>query len=334
MGTLRTALCDFLGIDIPIVQAGMGGMPPALVASVSNAGALGVLGLSRYEPDDVARLIRETHDLTDRPFGANFVLDRRIDEPLAAALSAGAKVISLFWGDPRPYVERIHDAGAVLIHGVGDAEEARRRRDDGVDVILAQGVEAGGHVWGSVSTLALVPRVVDAVRPTPVIAAGGIADGRGIAAVLMLGADGACMGTRFLATEEAPAHDIYKQRLLDASETDTVYSQLFDVGWTDAPLRTLRNATVDAWEAAGRPMPGERPGEGEIIARWGEREYVRYGLNYPFVGAEGDLEAMALYAGQGVGLISDIVPAGQLVKRLAAEAETALDRVGASAHRV
>jgi NAD(P)H-dependent flavin oxidoreductase YrpB (nitropropane dioxygenase family) len=188
-------------------------------------------------------------------------------------------------------------------------------------------VEAGGHVWGSVSTLALVPRVVDAVQPTPVVAAGGIADGRGIAAVLVLGAAGACLGTRFLATDEAPAHAIYKQALMDAAETDTEYSRLFDIGWADAPVRTLRNSTVDAWTRAGRPGSGERPGEGEVIARWGEREYVRYSLSYPFEGAEGDLEAMAMYAGQGVGLIADVVPAAVLVKRLAQEAEATLEGV-------
>jgi NAD(P)H-dependent flavin oxidoreductase YrpB (nitropropane dioxygenase family) len=326
MRTLHTHLCDLIGIRVPIMQAGMGGMPPALVAAVSNAGGLGVLGLGGYEPDDVERLVAETRSLTDQPLGVNFVLDRAVDQPLEAALEAGVRVISLFWGDPSSYVERVHAAGGIVIHGVASAAEARRRRDEGVDVILAQGVEAGGHVWGTVTTLALVPRVVDAVAPTPVIAAGGIADGRGIAAVLMLGAQAACLGTRFLATAEAPTHAVYKRRLLEASETDTVYSRLFDIGWPNAPLRTLRNSTVEAWEKAGRPDPGERPGEGEVVARLGEREYVRYGMHYPYAGAEGDLEAMALYAGQGVGLVTDVVPAGELVQRLAAEARAALDR--------
>ncbi len=132
-----------------------------------------------------------------------------------------------------------------------------------------------------------MPRFVDAVRPTPVVVAGGIADGRGIAAVIVLGAAGACLGTRFLATDEAPAHAIYKQALIDARESDTEYSQVFDVGWPDAPVRTLRNSTVEAWKEAGRPAPGGRPGEGEMVARWGEREYVRYGLSYPFRGSRG-----------------------------------------------
>ena len=148
---------------------------------------------------------------------------------------------------------------------------------------MAQGWEAGGHVWGEVSTLALVPRVVDAVAPLPVVAAGGIADGRGLAAVLALGAGAAWMGTRFLLAEEAATHPVYREAVIAADETATAYSSLFDVGWPDAPLRALRNSTWEAWRAAGEPPPGARPGEGEIVATGEDgRDIARYCNDAPW----------------------------------------------------
>src|SRR5205823_9661641 len=173
-----------------------------------------------------------------------------------------------------------------------------------VDVVVAQGWEAGGHVRGLVATMPLVPAIVDAVRPTPVVAAGGIGDGRGLAAVLALGASGAWIGTRFLASHEAAIHPRYQELLLSATENDTVYlEELFDVGWRRAPHRVLRNKTVDAWEAAGRPPAGSRPGEGEVIAKsQAAGDIVRYQSYTPGDDAEGDIEAVSLWAGQSVGL--------------------------------
>ena len=182
-------------------------------------------------------------------------------------LAAGVEIVSLPWGDPSPYVERVHAAGALLIGVAGTAVEAGRLANAGVDVVCAQGWEAGGHVWSEVSTLALVPAVVDAVAPVPVLAAGGIVDGRGIAAALALGAQGVWLGTRFLLAEEAAVHPDYREHLLRARAEDAVYARdLFDVGWEDAPHRALRNSTRERWEAAGSPAPGERPGEGETVA--------------------------------------------------------------------
>ncbi len=165
----------------------------------------------------------------------------------------------------RPWSSIAHEGGAIVLHTVGDVAEARRAVDAGVDVIVAQGWEAGGHVRGEVATMALVPAVVDAVAPIPVVAAGGIGDGRGLAAVLMLGASAGWLGTRFVMSAEAPALPPYRDRLAAADATSTVYSSVFDGGWPDAPHRTLRNSTIEMWEAAGRPPPGERPGEGETI---------------------------------------------------------------------
>ncbi|HXW82693.1 MAG TPA: nitronate monooxygenase, partial [Acidimicrobiales bacterium] len=166
---MRTPLCELLGIEQPIVQAPMSAVPQ-LAAAVSNAGALGMVTLTWS--DDAADVVRETTALTDRPFGGNLVLTsdqhRRLDE----ALEAGLRIVSFLWGDPAGYVERVHDAGGVVLHTVGSAEDARRAVTSGVDVVVAQGWEAGGHVWGAVATLPLVPAVVDAVAPVPVIAAG------------------------------------------------------------------------------------------------------------------------------------------------------------------
>jgi nitronate monooxygenase len=326
--SLRTPLCDALGIDLPVVQAPVAATA-ALTAAVSNAGALGTFQASWHEPDDLRALVRSTKGLTDRPFAGNLVLEWPQEERLEILLEEGVRIISLFWGDPAPLVGRVHGAGGTVLYTVGSADEARRAVAAGVDVVVAQGQEAGGHVWGQVSTMALVPAVVDAVAPVPVIAAGGIADGRGLAAALALGAAGAWVGTRFVASVEAGLHDEYKQLLLGASETDTVYSRLFDVGWENAPLRTLRNSTVRRWEEAGRPPPGERPGEGEVVARAVDgSEIVRYAVNDPEVGIEGELEALALYAGQGVGLVSELRPAAEIVRTLAEEAERTLGGLG------
>jgi len=243
-----------LGIEQPIVQAPMAAIP-RLAAAVSNAGALGMVTLTWSA--DVGAVVRETAALTARPFGGNFVLTEDHHCHLDQALDAGLRIVSFIWGDPSGYIKPVHDAGGVVMLTVGSAEEARRAVASGVDVVVAQGWEAGGHVWGSVATLPLVPAVVDAVAPVPVIAAGGIGDARGVAAVLALGAQAAWLGTRFLLAEEMPIHEEYRRRLIAAAETDPQwYPNLYEVGWPDSPHRALRNSTARAWEAAGRPHPG------------------------------------------------------------------------------
>jgi nitronate monooxygenase len=197
-------------------------------------------------------------------------------------------------------------------------------------LIVAQGWEAGGHVWGEVSTLALVPAVVDAARSTPVVAAGGIGDGRGLAAVLALGAGGAWMGTRFVASVEAPAHPEWTARIVRSAETATFYSKVFDGGWPDAAHRVLRNSTVEAWLAAGSPSPGARPGEGEVIARGADgSELRRYGSDSVRANVRGDVEALSMWAGQSVGVIHEVLPAAEIVHRTVADAERILANLGA-----
>ena len=312
---MRTVVCDLLGIEQPIVQAPMVAVPE-LTAAVSNAGALGMLTLTWSDP--AGDVVRETAALTDRPFGGNLVLESDQHRRLDDALEAGLRVVSFFFGDPVGYVEQVHEANGVVLQTVGSADEARRAVAGGVDVIVAQGWEAGGHVRGQVATLPLVPAVVDAVAPVPVIAAGGIGDARGVAAVLALGAQAAWLGTRFLLAREMPIHEHYRRRLIDAVETDAQwYADLYEVGWPNAPHRALRNSTSEAWEAAGRPPPGSRPGEGDVVAHFASGEsIVRYEPAPPMVGTTGDIEALSLWAGQSVALAKQRQPAADIVAEL------------------
>lgn len=312
---MSTPLCELLGIDHPVVQAPI--VPvPALAAAVSNAGALGTVALSWSR--DAGALVRETSALTERPFGGNLVLEWDQHERLDAALDAGLRIVSLAWGDPAPYVAAVHDAGGIVLNTVGSADEARRAVAAGVDVVVAQGWEAGGHVWGGVATLPLVPAVVDAIAPVPVIAAGGIGDGRGVAAVLALGAQAAWVGTRFLLAEECPVHKHYRQRLAEAVETDAEwYADLYDVGWPNAPHRALRNETSERWASAGYPPSGSRPGEGEpVAARASGEPIVRYTSATPAEGTTGDVDALSLWAGQSVALARVRQPAAEIVADL------------------
>ena len=312
---MRTPVCEMLGIEQPVVQAPMAAIP-VLAAAVSNAGALGMVTLTWS--DDAGAVVRDTAALTERPFGGNLVLADDQHHRLDQALEAGLRIVSFMWGDPSGYVQPVHDAGGVVMLTVGTAEEARRGVAAGVDVIVAQGLEAGGHVWGTVGTLPLVPTVVDAVAPVPVIAAGGIGDGRGVAAVLALGAQAAWLGTRFLLAEEMPIHEDYRRRLIAAAETDAqLYPNLYEVGWPDSPHRALRNSTATAWEAAGRPPLAQRPGSGDVIAHFASGEaIVRYEPAPPMVGTTGEIEALSMWAGQGVALARKSESAADIVAEL------------------
>jgi nitronate monooxygenase len=312
---LHTPVCDLLGIDLPIVSAPMAA-DARLPAAVSNAGALGTMGL--WWVDDPGDLVRETATLTDHPFGGNFALTSDQHRRVDLALAAGLRIVSFIFGDPAGYVDVVHDAGGLVMHTVGSAEEARRAVGSGVDVIVAQGWEAGGHVWGGVATLPLVPAVVDAVAPVPVIAAGGIGDARGVAAVLALGAQAAWLGTRFLLADKMPIHQEYRRRLIAATETDAEwYANLYEVGWPDTPHRALHNSTAERWEAAGEPRPGSRPGEGEVIAHFPSGDpLVRYSPAPPMVGTTGEIEALSLWAGQSVALAKERQPAAEIVAEL------------------
>ena len=312
---VRTPVCELLGIEQPIVQAPMAAIPQ-LAAAVSNAGALGMVTLTWS--DDAGAVIRDTAALTARPFGGNFVLTEDHHRRLDQALDAGLRIVSFMWGDPSGYIGRVHEAGGLVMLTVGSAQEARRAVASGVDVIVAQGWEAGGHVWSKVATLPLVPAVVDAVTPVPVIAAGGIGDARGVAAVLALGAQAAWLGTRFLLAQEMPIHEEYRRRLIAAAETDPEwYPDLYDVGWPDSPHRALRNSTARAWEAAGCPPDSQRPGNGDVIGHFASGEaIVRYEPAPPMTGTTGEIEALSMWAGQSVALARQPQSAADIVREL------------------
>ncbi|WP_408957878.1 NAD(P)H-dependent flavin oxidoreductase [Natrinema sp. 74] len=333
--TLRTPLCDLLEIDYPIVQAPIGSATgPELAAAVSNAGGLGQLAVTWRDREATRRAIRATQALTDAPFAVNLVLDEATttvdtDDHLETILEAGAPIVTLSFGEAAPYVDRIHDAGAVVAQTVGSADEARAAVTAGVDIVVTQGLEAGGHVQSEVATTVLVPRVADAVGDeVPIVAAGGIADGRGIAAVLALGADGAWLGTRFVATEEARVHDRYQERLRESDETETALTTLFDKGWPGTAHRVLRNETLEHWESADRPPAGERPGENDTVARSGDGDPIeRYDEALATPDVDGAIDEMALFAGQSVGLTDDVRPACALLEALAAETREAISEL-------
>jgi len=323
---ISTKLTEKLGIRHPIVQAGMGGVARAeLVAAVSNAGGLGMLGMVRMTPDFIRDQIQKTRALTMRPFGVNLIQPvapaSGFEGQLEICIEEKIPVVSLFWSDPAPFVQTCHAAGIVVMLQVGSAEEAIRAAAAGVDMIVAQGVEAGGHVRGHVGLVPLLPAVVEAVAPVPVIAAGGIVDGRGLAAALALGADGVWVGTRFVASTESEAHADYKKRLLAACQADAIYTEVFHVGWPpNSPHRVLRNPLTEGSSPPRGPVGTVRLGD-EVL------DVPAFGSMTPTIHTEGRTELMANYAGQGVGLVRNILPAAEIVQQIISEAEVSIRRL-------
>lgn len=321
---LHTPLCDLLGIDHPIIQAGMGpfGSGAELAAAVSNAGALGSLGAALRPIDDLREQLARLLDLTSQPFAVNFTQPwlQRNPESFDVALDAKPAVISLALGDPGDLVQRAHDAGILFVQQVHTVGQARDVAARGVDVIIAQGTEAGGFT-GMVAGSVLVPQVVDAVSPIPVVAAGGIGDGRGLAAALVLGAQGVNVGTRFLASTEASISDGWKQAILDAKSEDAVKADIWDDifpkpsgGAFDVVPRALRSGFIDEWQ--GRRDDARQEAErlqAELLSA------VR----------EARMEDFVPFTGQAAGLIREIRSAAEVVTQLVREAEHALQRARA-----
>jgi NAD(P)H-dependent flavin oxidoreductase YrpB (nitropropane dioxygenase family) len=318
---LTTRVCELLGIEHPLIAAPMGPnlSDSDLVAAVSEAGALGVLQAQLCPPEMLRDKLRELRRRTSKPFGVNLILHFPSEHLLEVCLAEGVPLISFFWGDPGALVERCHRAGAKVMLQIGSVEAARRAAAAGVDLIVAQGVEAGGHVAGAVGTMALVPRVVDLVAPVPVAAAGGIADARGVVAALALGAEAVVLGTRFLATPEANVHPVYRERLLAAEVEDTAVTTLFGQEWPDAPHRGLRTALMSAWldrDGSAEARSPDQPLVGTTRIAGQEIPLPRFTGFAPCADARGDIDAMSLLAGQGVGLVNDLRPAAELVRAL------------------
>jgi len=323
---LSTPLCHQIGIAYPLFSVGMGPVAgPELAAAVSNAGGGGVLGGLFLPPLALQQAIHRLRTLTDKPFGVNLILPLLQEGQIEACLAERVPLLVLFWGDPRPYVAEAHRHETKVFLQVGSVAEATAAAEAGVDTIIVQGVEAGGHVKSRTALSALVPAVVEAVAPVPVLAAGGIATGRGVVAALSLGAQGVSMGTRFLCSTEAGVTRAYQERVVRSTAEDTVYTTLFDLGWSNAPHRVLRNTAFAEWEAAGRPASGQRPGEGTIVGTVSvagtTMEVPKYGAMPPITGFSGDMESIALYAGESCSLVHDIKPAAQIVHEVVREAE-------------
>ncbi|MEZ4710943.1 MAG: nitronate monooxygenase [Caldilineaceae bacterium] len=317
----QTQLCTLLGIDFPIIQAAIAPFTsPELVAAVANVGGLGSLGAAMTPPDEFRRRLAKTQELTARPFVINHAMSQFNAEIFQLSLAAKPAAISFANKDAGELVQQVHEAGLKVIQQVHTVSQARQAAANGVDLIIAQGNEGGGFS-GDVAALTLIPQVVDAVRPVPVVAAGGIADGRGLAAALMLGAVGINIGTRFLASEEAIISQRWKQAIVRAESEETVKVDVINAifppppGNYDVSPRSLRTAFLDEWQ----PRQQEARAEGERL-----RAELRASIQ------SGDLYDYAPFTGQTAGAIHDILPAAQIVRRIMAEAEETLRSVYAN----
>jgi len=305
-----TAFTRAFGLGLPVVQAPMGGVcTPRFVAAAAEAGALGMLPIWMLPPDAARAAVAELRALTARPVAVNLRADRDQDALIAIAAGEGVDLAHLFWGDPGRAAPAVRRAGARMIATVSDADTAKAALDAGAVGLIAQGAEAGGHVFGTTPLEALLPQVTALAGDTPVAAAGGVTSNAAAARAFALGASAVVLGTRLLVAEESEAHPDYKAALIAASGADTALTLCFDGGWPDAPHRVLRNSTFRAWEAAGSPPAGARPGEGEAIGRDPRgAEIPRYHCSPPRGGVTGEIEAMCLYAGAGVGEITRVQP--------------------------
>jgi len=311
---IHTRICDLLTIPHPIVLGGMGTATTApLVIAVSNAGGLGTLGTSAFDASTLDSEIAAIREGTDKPFGINHLLFQIKEEMYAVTLREKPAVIAFAWArqdqDLRDYFQRAHDAGSKVMYMAGEVPEAVRAAEAGADIIVAQGTEAGGHV-GWMASLPLVPMLVKAVAPLPVLSAGGIADGHGLVAALALGAEGVLLGTRFMATPEAPIHPNFKQAIVKSNGHDTVLTEIPDLAnqrvWPGAMSRAQRNQFIERW--AGR--------------EWAVRQNAReIGKQAAAARAAGDVDNASISFGQDAGLIDSIKSVSQVVGDIVTEAE-------------
>lgn len=331
--TISTALTERLNCRHPIISAGMGGPARSeLAAAVSEAGGFGLLGMVRESPDLIAREIAEVRRRTSKPFGVNlipFATDPKLlQEELAVCLDARVPAMCFFWDVYPDVVAQSKKAGCIVLHQVGSLEDALRAEAAGADVVILQGVEAGGHVRARLPLAVLLAEVVGKVR-IPIVASGGIADGRGLVAALAMGADGVQCGTMFLASTESFAHDYHKQRILAAKAGETIHTDLFALNWPpDAPVRVLRNSVTDEAETLWGHHPDRLPRI--VIGEEDGRPLYKFGTDSPLRSTTGELEQMALYAGEGAALVTAVRPAAEIIAAMMQEAEGTLRRIGAA----
>ena len=320
---LHSPVCDLLGCNYPIVLAGMGGVARSeLVCAVTQAGGFGFLGMVRENPDLIRAEIASVRAVTERDFGVNLIPAATDPDLFAAELDAciaeRVSAVALFWDLSRPAIARLRGAGILVVCQVGSVQEAMDAEQAGAQIIIAQGIEAGGHVRGVSALANLIPQVVGAVG-VPVLAAGGIADGRDVAAVLQRGAQGAVIGTAFIATDEFFAHNYHKRRIVEAYAGTTIRTDAFHVNWPrGAYVRVLPNSVTDGTH--GDPFSGERV----AIGKEDTRTIWLFSTDSPLRSMTGDFEAMAQYAGEGAGKIRSIIPAAQRLQEIVAGAQQAL----------
>ena len=319
ISTLQTPICTLLGCDVPIVLAGMGGVARSeLVAAVSAAGGFGFLGMVREPAELIRSEIARVRAATSRKFGVNLIPAATradlLEAEIEAVLAERVEAVTLFW-DLRPdIVRRLRDSGCLVICQIGSVREAEEAAAAGAQVVIAQGFEAGGHVRGRTNLADLVRDVVAHVD-VPVLAAGGIVDGAGLAAALRWGAQGVVIGTGFLATRESFAHDYHKWRIVGAKPGETIHTDAFHVNWPQgAPVRVLPNSVTRGEH--GNPFCTER----KIIGEEQGRPIYLFSTDSPLRDMTGNFEAMALYAGQGAGLITSIPSAAERLSAIVGEA--------------
>jgi NAD(P)H-dependent flavin oxidoreductase YrpB (nitropropane dioxygenase family) len=315
------------GVDVPVVSAGMAFIARApLAAAVSQAGALGTLGATGMPVELLEAEVAEIRGRTDRTFAVNLIGRFAQDAHVELCAALAVPVVTFFWDAPAPgWIDALKAAGTRVWIQVGSPQEALDAVGAGADAVIAQGLGAGGHNLASAGTITLVPAVVDAVGPTPVLAAGGIADGRGVAAALALGAGAALLGTRFLVSDEADAHPGYQERVIAAGVGDTALNDVFGFDFPDARVRGLRNAIVAEYEGRDDPPPyrGLDPAQQPVIGTadlFGQEvPLARFMGMPPTRAARGDLDQMSLLAGESSGLVRDRRPAAEIVAALARE---------------
>jgi nitronate monooxygenase len=331
--TISTALSARLNCRYPIISAGMGGPARSeLAAAVSEAGGFGLLGMVREPPSLIEAEIAEVKRRTSKPYGVNLIPfatdpDLLRDE-LAACFNARVPAMCFFWEVYPKVVEQAKKAGCLVLYQVGSVEDAILAESAGADVVIVQGVEAGGHVRGNLPLSVLLPQVIGKLR-IPVAASGGIVDGRGLAAALALGAHGVHCGTVFLASSESYAHDYHKNRIVGAKPGDTVHTDLFAINWPpSSPVRVLKNSVTEA--AVGRQW-GNRPDmlPREVIGHDDGRPLYKFSTDSPLRSTTGDLEKMSLFAGEGAGQIAAIRTAAEIIAATMREATQALRQLNA-----
>jgi enoyl-[acyl-carrier protein] reductase II len=308
---MRTVICDLFGIQYPVIQGGMAWLGTAELASaVSNGGGLGIIGAGNAPPSWVREQIRATRERTSRPFALNIMLmSPFVAEVIQVALEEGVSIVATGGGNPGVYISTFKEAGIKVMPVVSSVALAKRLERAGADALVAEGMESGGHI-GEIATMALVPQVVDSVS-IPVVAAGGIGDGRGLAAALCLGAQGVQLGTRFVCAEECVAHPNFKQKLLEARDRSTVVTGYS----TGHPVRCIENRLTRQFQALERGGASveelERLGQGKL----------------ELAAIYGDTENGSVMAGQICGLIREVKPAAVIIREIVDEAETILSRL-------